>query len=208
VDIDPETELALRYRAKAALRKRARALRSSVPRDAILARSARIVAALEAHEALRGARAVALFDPIEARNEVDLRALDASLRARGVRVAYPAIDPEARVMTFRFTGSTDELDERGLGFREPEAGAPEADRLDVVVVPALQIDPRGQRLGYGAGFYDRTLPRFCPPARAIAVAFDFQLVADVPSTEGDVAVATIVTDARVLEVAPGGRPSD
>ena len=68
----------------------------------------------------------------------------------------------------------------------------------MIVVPALAVDPRGHRIGYGAGYYDRTLPRFAPPAVRRAVAFDFQLVAEVPSTEGDVAVDWIVTDARAL----------
>jgi 5-formyltetrahydrofolate cyclo-ligase len=71
----------------------------------------------------------------------------------------------------------------------------------VVIVPALWIDAGGQRIGYGAGFYDRTLPRFCPPGRSIGVAFDFQLAGDVPVTEGDVAVGLVVTDMRVLDPA-------
>src|SRR6185369_13454200 len=116
--------------------------------------------------------------------------------------AYPAIDPDTRVMTFRFVADPAAMEERGLGFREPAADAPEAEALDVIVVPALQIDARGHRLGYGAGFYDRTLPRFAPPARTIGVAFGFQLVPEVPITEGDVAVDLIVTDDRTLDPEP------
>jgi 5-formyltetrahydrofolate cyclo-ligase len=200
-DLHPELELALRDRAKAVLRQRARALRGSIPREAALARSARIAARLEALPEVAGASTVALFWPIEGRNEVDLTALDARLRAAGKRVAYPAIDPETRVMTFRFIDDPALLEERGLGFREPDAEAPEAPALDVIVVPALQVDGRGHRIGYGAGFYDRTLPRFAPPARAIAVAFDFQLIAEVPITEGDVAVSLVVTDEKVIDPA-------
>jgi len=65
-------------------------------------------------------------------------------------------------------------------------------------VPALAVDPRGHRIGYGAGFYDRALPRFVPPAAAIVVAFDFQLVAEVPETPLDFAAAWVVTDTRTL----------
>src|SRR3954467_700485 len=125
-DIDPAVETELRYRAKAALRKRARALRNSFPRDAVAERSARIVARLLGLPAVEAAGTVALFWPIEGRNEVDLTALDARLRAQGQRPAYPSIDPEPRVMTFRFVGGPAELEERGLGFREPDPGAPEA----------------------------------------------------------------------------------
>ena len=142
---------------------------------------------------------MALFWPIVEKHEVDLRSLDESLRARGIAIAYPAIDVETRLMTFRFA-RPDELDERGFGFREPAATAPEATRgaLDLVIVPAVAVDPTGHRIGYGAGFYDRTLPRFVPPAVAIGVAYDFQLIAEVPFTEHDVALPFVVTDAREI----------
>jgi 5-formyltetrahydrofolate cyclo-ligase len=200
-DMDPKLELAYRYQAKALLRTRARQLRSSIPPRALAERSARIVARLRALPAVVAARTVALFWPIEGKNEVDLTALDAELRAAGKRLAYPSIDPDTRVMTFRFVDDPALMEERGLGFREPDPAAPEAEALDVIVVPALQVDPRGYRIGYGAGFYDRTLPRFAPPARAVGVAFSFQLIAEVPVTEGDVRVAWIVTDERELDPA-------
>lgn len=202
MEIDAEAELALRHRAKAMLRKRARQLRGTIPTAALAERSLRIRDALSALAPFRAATRVALFHPIEGRNEVDLRALDPVLRARGARVAYPSIDPDTRVMTFRFVADPATMEERGLGFREPSPADPEATQLDAIVVPALQIDPRGYRIGYGAGFYDRTLPRFAPPARAIGVCFDFQLIAEVPVTEHDVALGFVVTDARVLEPAP------
>lgn len=198
MEIDPEAEQELRYRAKAALRKRARALRNAIPREAALARSARIAERIEKLPFVAAASRVALFHPIEGRNEVDLTALGDRLRARGVRVAYPSIEPDTRVMTFRFVDDPRAMEERGLGFCEPAPEAEEATALDVVIVPALQIDGRGHRIGYGAGFYDRTLPRFAPPARSVGVAFDFQLVAEVPDTPGDVALSLVVTDSRTL----------
>lgn len=192
-------EEVIRAKVKAELRKRMRAVRKTAPLEACAERSAKIVASLEAHEVVKGASRVALFWPIVARHEVDLRALDASLRARGVEVAYPAIDPDTGDMTFRFVADAAKLEEAGYGFAEPPKDAPEARELDVVVVPALAVDPVGHRIGYGAGYYDRTLPKFVPPAIAVAVAFDFQLVAEVPVTEGDVAVQWVVTDVRVLD---------
>lgn len=202
MEIDADVERELRYRAKAALRKRARALRNAIPRESALLRSEQIAARIEGLDFVAAATRVALFHPIEGRNEVDLTALGDRLRARGVRVAYPSIDPDTRVMTFRFVDDPAAMEERGLGFCEPAPEAEEATALDVVIVPALQIDGRGHRIGYGAGFYDRTLPRFAPPARSVGVAFDFQLVAEIPDTEGDVALSLIVTDSRILEPAP------
>jgi 5-formyltetrahydrofolate cyclo-ligase len=197
---DAEFDVAVRYQAKAFLRKRARALRAAIPRAAILERSARIAGSLEALPAVVAASTVALFYPIEGRNEVDLTGLDARLRAAGKRLAYPSIDPDTGVMTFRFVEDLASMEERGKGFLEPLPEAPEASALDVIVVPALQIDGRGHRIGYGGGFYDRTLPRFAPPARSIGVAFSFQIIPEVPVTEGDVAVELVVSDDRVIEV--------
>lgn len=198
MDIDPEALSLLRRRAKVALRQRARALRNSIPAASIAARSARIVTTLAAHPLVIQAASIALFWPMEGRNEVDVTALDLLLRDAGKRIAYPAVDPESRTMTFRYTNDPTALQDRGLGFREPGPEAAEVTAIDVVVVPALQIDPRGHRIGYGAGFYDRTLPRFCPPGRSIGVAFDFQLAVEVPIDDGDVAVSLVVTDERTL----------
>lgn len=202
MEIDEQKEQDLRYAAKAALRKRARALRSAIPREGILERSARIAASLEGIERFKSARSVALFYPIRKRNEVDLVDLDARLRERGVRVAYPAIDEETRVMTFRFIDDPSSMVERGLGFLDPGPEAPEATAVDVIVVPALQIDGRGYRIGYGAGYYDRALSRYCPASYAIGVCFDFQLISEVPITEGDFPLHAIVTDSRVVTITP------
>jgi 5-formyltetrahydrofolate cyclo-ligase len=189
----------IRLKVKAELRKRLRGVRKTTPAEACAERSRALVARLEAHEAVVNAKTIALFWPIESRHEVDLRPLDATLRARGVRIAYPAIDADTNVMTFRFVDDVSALEDKGYGFLEPAADAPIATALDAIIVPALAVDPTGHRIGYGAGYYDRTLPAFAPPAVSIAVAYDWQLVAEVPATEGDVRVAWVVTDIRSFD---------
>jgi 5-formyltetrahydrofolate cyclo-ligase len=198
--IPSSEEEMLRIRVKIELRKRMRGLRKALPLAACALRSTRIARRVAELEPVGRARGVCLFWPIEDRHEVDLRSLDATLRAGGARVAYPAVDPETGAMTFRFVSDPDAMEEQGLGFRQPSSREPEAlpGEIDAIVVPALAIDPRGHRIGYGAGYYDRALPRYAPPAVAVAVAFDFQLVAEVPESAVDVRVAWIVTDARTL----------
>ncbi len=194
-------EEVIRVKVKAELRKRMRGVRKTAPLEACAERSAKIVAALEEHPAVRAAKSAALFWPMVERHEVDLREFDTKLRARGVRVAYPSIDPDTGDMVFRFVDDVSKLEEAGYGFSEPAKDAPAATsgELDVVIVPALAVDPTGHRIGYGAGYYDRTLPKYAPPAVAIAVAYDWQLVAEVPATPGDVQVDAVVTDVRVLD---------
>src|SRR5258708_2632225 len=74
----------------------------------------------------------------------------------------------------------------------------------LVVAPALAGDPIGHRIGYGKGFYDRLLARICPPAFAIAVAYDFEVVPEVPADAHDHAVDLAVTDLRRWQVARAG----
>ena len=197
-------EQVLAHKVKAELRKRLRGLRHASTVEACRQRSEKIVAALLARPEITRAKSVALFWPIEEKREVDLRSLGDALGARGVRLAYPTIDQDTRIMTFRFPEHPPALEERGMGFCEPHPDAEEATSLDVIVVPAIGVDPQGHRIGYGAGYYDRTLPRFRPPAIAIAVAFDYQLVIEVPKTPHDVAVDVVVTDTRVIDVPSSG----
>lgn len=190
----------LRVKVKAELRKRLRGLRKTTPAEACATRSRAIVEHLLRLDAIRTARSVALFWPIEARHEVDLRSLDETLRQRGVIVSYPAIDPETNVMTFKIVSDVASLGEAGYGFAEPPVDAPDARPIDVVVVPAIGVAPDGHRIGYGAGYYDRALPTVSPPALKVVVAYDFQLLAEVPSTPEDVACDVVVTDVRTLDL--------
>ena len=62
----------------------------------------------------------------------------------------------------------------------------------------MAVDPRGYRIGYGGGYYDRLLPQL-DNARSCALAFDFQLIVEVPELPIDVPVDIVVTDERVIE---------
>lgn len=190
--------------AKQQLRKRMRALRSAHPPAALKVRNDALVARALSLVAFAQARNVALFFPMEERNEVDLRALDAEARRQGKRVFYPFLEArgEALVSGLRLTHAFADLAERGQRFHEPPLDAPEAVRgdVDVLFVPALAVAPSGHRLGYGAGFYDSLLPDVCPPAKAVAVAYDFQLLVELPTLPHDQACDWVLTDARDFAV--------
>jgi 5-formyltetrahydrofolate cyclo-ligase len=70
--------------------------------------------------------------------------------------------------------------------------------IDLVVVPGVSFDPKGNRLGYGAGFYDRFLPRTKTGAIFIAPCFEMQVVKDVFPDVHDVPVHLIFTEERIL----------
>jgi 5-formyltetrahydrofolate cyclo-ligase len=198
---DGEALEKLKIDARRALRERYKKLRAAFPAAALAERSQRVVNAIRSLETFEVATSIGLFWPISA--EVDLRSLDAEARAGGKRVYYPVMDPKAGGFSTGFALARDpaELVERGRRFPEPAPEAPRASRgeIELIVVPALAVTDTGHRLGYGRGFYDVTLPDFCPPAEAVVVAFDFQLLAELPVLQHDVPCDVVVTDARVIQ---------
>lgn len=85
------------------------------------------------------------------------------------------------------------------GIREPAARAPvDASTADVVLVPGVAFDTAGRRLGYGGGFYDAFLASLPRRVVRIGIAFDVQVVDEVPAGEGDERVDLVVTEVRVL----------
>lgn len=204
---DPHIERVLRVRAKAAIRKRMRALRNAVPESGRAARSARIVERLLVLPELDRAQHVGLFWPMLERGEIDLRPLDRALRHAGKVIGYPCVrETEGRVEPTLRIATPEDLGERGSIYREPPPDAPELplDESTLIVTPALALTPSGDRLGYGIGFYDRLLSRAVPPGVAVGIAFDFQIVGELPTTEGDVPVTIVLTEERLFDTRQGG----
>ncbi len=94
------------------------------------------------------------------------------------------------------------MERSGLGILAPAATVPEVDP-DVLLVPLLAFDRAGYRLGYGAGFYDRTLERLRRSKRvtAIGIGFAGQEVDSVPRDQYDQPLDWLVTEQFVLKIA-------
>lgn len=199
--LPPEYEQELRFRARRELRKRLERLRASLPPGAVKARSERIVERVLALEAWKSARTVALFWSFP--EEVQLAGLARSAHEAGLRVALPVV-VDAPALLFRelqWEGAEPVLERGPMRLLEPGARCPviPPEEVDVVLVPGLAFDTRGHRLGYGRGYYDRTLPLLTRALR-VGVCFDFQLLAELPNHAGDVPVHTILSDKLALEV--------
>lgn len=98
----------------------------------------------------------------------------------------------------------EELQPGALGILEPDRSLRGlADRriavedLDFIVVPGLAFDRHGGRIGYGRGYYDRLLAEARPETAMVAVAFECQMIDEVPMGESDVRVDVIVTEKAV-----------
>ena len=133
------------------------------------------------------------FLPI--RSEADIRPLMARLKARGARLCLPIVQDKTTIV-FRELVPGAELIDTGFGTRGP---GPEAAVLDpeILLVPLSAFDAEGNRIGYGAGHYDRAIARLLQKGREprlIGIAFDCQEVAEVPAEPHDVRLQAILTE--------------
>lgn len=140
---------------------------------------------------------VAGYAPI--RSEIDPVPLMRSLAGKGAALAMPAIAARDTALVFRAWMPGDALVRGALGTYEPPANAVEV-VPDIVLVPLAAFDRAGHRIGYGAGYYDRTLEalRRRRTVTAIGLAFAVQEVAQVPAMSHDVRLDYVLTETGVF----------
>jgi 5-formyltetrahydrofolate cyclo-ligase len=114
-------------------------------------------------------------------------------------MAAPATIPSERRLIPIALESFDDLTISSFGVREPKLteGIP-VDSIDVVLLPGVAFDKQGFRLGYGGGYYDRFLPLLSPHTITIGVAYELQLLQQVPTEAHDIPLDLIVTESQIL----------
>ena len=128
--------------------------------------------------------------------EADPAPLIGLLRANGYPIALPRVVKKGEKLAFHLYAPGAALIPGVFGLSQPGKDWPEA-VPDVLIVPLLAFDARGMRLGYGGGFYDRTLADLRASRNVLAVGFAFagQEVEDVPHRESDEPLDWVVTEA-------------
>jgi len=121
------------------------------------------------------------------------------LRKMGARTALPTLTPKGQPLIFRLWEPGDPMILNAMGIMEPLDTAPLADP-DMLLVPLLAFDRTRHRLGYGGGFYDRTVAGLRARKNIIAIGIGFacQEVAQVPVEPWDAKLDRIATDQGVF----------
>ena len=126
------------------------------------------------------------------RGEVDLRPVAPSLIAAGWTLTLPAITDPAGPLEYRLWTPGMVLGEGRYGIPAPEAGTPV--RPNILLAPLVGFDAANYRLGYGKGYFDRTLAALDPRPVAIGVGFELALVASVFPRPHDIPMDFILTE--------------
>ncbi len=185
-----ETKLALRRQVRARLKS------MNVTQRAAASAQARLL--LEKQAVWRNARTVLCYAPLP--EELDIWLLVRDSLATGKIVALPRFDPATKqYLACRVQDLDGDIVEGRFNIREPADHClpAELSRLDLVLVPGMAFDLHGRRLGRGRGFYDQLLAQVS--GTTCGVAFDEQIVAEIPVEPHDVHINCILTPTRWIE---------
>jgi 5-formyltetrahydrofolate cyclo-ligase len=130
------------------------------------------------------------------RGEVGLHGLVRELVAAGARAALPVVVAKGQPLEFRAWQPGARM-ARGV-WNIPIPAAVQVVRPSALLVPLVGFDGRGYRLGYGGGFYDRTLATLSPKPLAIGVGYEFGRLATIHPQPHDVPMDALVTEAGVV----------
>jgi len=142
------------------------------------------------------------FWPIK--DEASTLPLLEKLSKQGLTTALPVIIARDQPLTFRAWKQGEPLNEAKMKIMEPPASAPEV-FPDLLFVPLAAYDKRGNRLGYGAGFYDRSLAklRAMKKVLAIGVAFEVQELPELPQEPHDEPLDFVLTERSLIRCRKG-----
>ncbi|WDQ99626.1 5-formyltetrahydrofolate cyclo-ligase [Devosia sp. J2-20] len=180
--------------AKAALRLEAHAARAALS-PAQRADAAATVADLFFNEIdLQPADVVAAYWRI--RDELDCQPILVRLMDSHQTVVLPVVLGPEQPLELRVWEQGASLYEAGFGTLAPSELAPQTEP-DVIIMPLLGFDSQGTRLGYGGGYYDRTLAHMKKSPKLIGLAFAAQELDSIPRDSHDVPLDAIITEAGV-----------
>ena len=180
--------------------------RDAIPPDLKSAKESAIEDRLFSLDVFKKARSILIY--VSFRSEVDTRNYLNDIIQLGKKLVLPLVDTRHKVLKLYEINSPDELKPGYMGILEP--GVLRYRRcslkdIDLVIIPGTGFDPKGNRLGYGGGYYDKLLSMEARELAEIdhittvALAFEEQIGEEIPSEPHDIKVDMIVTDERLIQ---------
>lgn len=187
---------------KKELRKQIITERNQLTDEEIATKSATIAEKLCQLPAFNQAETIMYF--VSFGSEVDTRPMVEETIRRGKTALAPKAVPQSReLIPSKILDWESDLVPGYYNIPEPRAGAlrPYApEQIDLLIVPGVAFDLKGNRLGYGGGYYDRFFSLLKPGTPLVALVFDLQIVPEVPVDEWDRPVDCVITEKRLIEI--------
>lgn len=186
---------------KRELRKNIIQLRDQLSLAEIRDKSFRIANNLYTLPEFRMARQVMFF--VSFGSEVDTRDMvEVTIKAEKTALVPKAKPTTRELIPSEIRNWDNDLEPGAYDILEPKEqflrpGKPE--EISLLIVPGVAFDIKGNRLGYGGGYYDRFFPLLMPGTPLVALAFELQIVPEVPVDEWDRPVDKIITEERIID---------
>ncbi len=185
---------------KSKLRKKIIRMRDELGPEEITRKSRMVGEKLFRLPAYHDARVVMFF--LSFGSEVDTRPMVEETIERGKIALAPKTFPESReLVPSQITDWEKDLTPGAYNIPEPrrEALRPyPPERIDLLIVPGVAFDPEKKRLGYGGGYYDRFFQSLKNNTPLVALAFELQILTEIPSDQWDRRVDLIITEDRII----------
>lgn len=165
--------------------------------DEVLSKSARIQKQLFSFDKYINAKTVMLY--VSAFNEPSTIEIIKDAISRKKRVVLPVSDTATETIVLSYLDSSDDLEKGAYGISEPKAIKPaDIADIDFILVPGLAFDRRGNRMGFGKGYYDKLLCK--TSAEKTALCYEFQLLDEINADDHDIPMNTIITEDKLYAV--------
>ncbi len=182
---------------KEAIRKKHLKKRKQISKESLEQKSKKIAEQLFCTEEFNSAKTIMVFVPIK--NEPETRSIIEKAWQQNKRVCVPLTDFSSNEIFPIEINDFSELEEKKFGLLEPKNTVKKIDasEIDLVLVPGIAFDKKGNRVGYGKGFFDRFLEK--TNCCTIGLCFEQHLEKKLPVEPHDKRVKKIITEKRVLE---------
>lgn len=148
-------------------------------------------------------QAETIFFYLAMKDEVQTEKMIEESLQKGKRVVAPSIDWQRKeILPSEIKDLTKDIEIGVLKIPQPKNNlySPFSPvNIDIVIVPGVVFDRKGNRLGFGGGFYDRFLGKLSDRTELVALAFELQLVDNVPSQSHDIAVNYLITERGIIK---------
>ena len=171
-------------------------MRKAMPEYLLKEKSRIITEKVIAHPVYQQAEILLCY--IDAKGEVMTSNLIEHAWENGKKVAVPRVHGD--IMKFYFIESFEQLENGCFGIREPKCECTELTLVpdnSVVIMPGVAFDSKGNRIGYGRGYYDKYFSAYLDVYK-IAIAFSMQIVSEIPSEALDISADCVVTEDDIM----------
>ena len=188
----------LKLKRKQQIRKKIKIAAVSTPKDGLHKKSTLIQKNLYSLPEYNDAKAIYIYLS-SFNHEVDTFSIIKDFMSKGGEVIVPIVNMKRNELIHSELRTLGSLKRSRFNVWEPEdKHIVNSDNVDMIIIPGIAYDLKGNRIGSGKGYFDRFLGN--NDSLKIALAYEFQIIDDIPITDNDIPVDIIITERRIIRI--------